>query len=185
MAPLYIALVHYPVLNKEGRVVTTSLTNFDIHDLARTSKTFGVKSCFMVTPIKVQQEMALYIKKYWQEGKGAKHNPDRNEAFSCIEVAQSIEETCLTIAKVHGKDPRLIATSARKSEKTISFNELQQDRATQEVPVLLLFGTGWGLAPEVMAGVDRVLEPIYGVDGYNHLPVRSAVAIILDRLVSR
>jgi len=183
--PLYIALVHYPVVNKEGRIVTTSLTNFDIHDLARTSTTFGVQGCFMVTPIKVQQEMAHYIRQYWQEGQGAKQNPDRNEAFNCLRVAESIEESRLTIEKTHGKPPRLVATSARKSKKSISFSELKKECETRDDPLLLLFGTGWGLAPEVIEKADALLEPIMGPGDYNHLPVRSAVAIILDRLVGR
>jgi hypothetical protein len=49
-------------------------------------------------------------------------------------------------------------------------------------PLLLLFGTGWGLTEELLAGVDRVLRPIQGNSDYNHLSVRAAVAIMLDRL---
>jgi hypothetical protein len=49
-------------------------------------------------------------------------------------------------------------------------------------PLLLLFGTGWGLTDEVIAGVDQVLLPICGMPAFNHLSVRSAVAAILDRL---
>ena len=48
--------------------------------------------------------------------------------------------------------------------------------------VLLLFGTGWGLAPEALARMDDVLEPVRGTTDYNHLSVRSAASIILDRL---
>ena len=36
---------------------------------------------------------------------------------------------------------------------------------------------------EVMEKFDYILEPIYGPCDYNHLPVRAAVAIILDRLL--
>ena len=45
-----------------------------------------------------------------------------------------------------------------------------------EAPYLILFGTGWGLTSEI-------LEPIRGKTKYNHLCVRSAVSIILDRLL--
>jgi hypothetical protein len=34
-----------------------------------------------------------------------------------------------------------------------------------------------------MEQADYILEPIYGPGEYNHLSVRSAVAIILDRLL--
>lgn len=56
---------------------------------------------------------------------------------------------------------------------------------SEEGPFLLLFGTGWGLAPQVFDEVDAVLEPISGVNGYNHLSVRSAASILLDRLLGR
>jgi hypothetical protein len=49
-------------------------------------------------------------------------------------------------------------------------------------PELLLLGTGWGLAAEVLERVDDVLEPIAGSGPYNHLSVRTAAAIVLDRL---
>ena len=36
---LAIALVHHPVLDKGGAIVTTALTNLDVHDLARSART--------------------------------------------------------------------------------------------------------------------------------------------------
>ncbi len=183
-SPVSIALVHHPVVNKEGRVVTTSLTNFDLHDLGRVTRTFGVDRFFIVTPVEVQKKMANYVKSYWREGLGVQYNPDRHEAFEGLEVASTIEESCLTLKKIHGNSPTLIATSARSAKKTISFKELRGQIRDEETPLLLLFGTGWGLAPIVLEQVSRVLEPVQGMSGYNHLPVRSAVAIILDRLFS-
>ena len=50
------------------------------------------------------------------------------------------------------------------------------------MPQVILFGTAWGLAPELLDSADQVLKPIEGTGRYNHLSVRSAVAIILDRL---
>jgi tRNA (guanine37-N1)-methyltransferase len=48
-------------------------------------------------------------------------------------------------------------------------------------PWLILFGTGHGLAAEVLERADVALPPIRpGV--YNHLSVRAAAAITLDRL---
>lgn len=186
-SPVSIALVHYPVINKEGSVVTTSLTNFDLHDLGRITRTFGVERFFIVTPVEVQQKMAHYVKNYWREGLGVRYNPDRHEAFEGLEVASTIEESCLTLKKIHDNSPTLIATSAKldkEPHKNISFKELRRQIRDENKPLLLLFGTGWGLAPDLIEKVNRVLEPIRGVSGYNHLPVRSAVAIILDRLFS-
>lgn len=180
--PIYIALVHHPVLNKHGEVVTTAVTNFDIHDLARTGSTFGVKSCFIVTPIEAQQNMVRYIHSYWREGYGATFNPDRQEAFQTIEIAKDISETCLTIKKRHGSCPRLVATTAKVTPQAISFQKLRDELPGQQDPLLLVFGTGWGLTPEFLDKASDILEPIAGPTPYNHLPVRSAVAIALDRL---
>jgi hypothetical protein len=49
--------------------------------------------------------------------------------------------------------------------------------------VLLLFGTAWGLHSEVLESADYVLKAIEGKKRYNHLPVRAAAGIIIDRLI--
>lgn len=182
MADLYLVLVHFPILNKHGKVVTTSVTNFDLHDLARTAKTFGVKSVFILTPSPEQRQMVQFIQNYWEQGRGALYNPDRSEAFSVLQTTESLEETCLTIKNVSGKSPYLVATTARLLPKALSVAGLKQRLAAPGQPVLLAFGTGHGLADEFFTHCDAVLEPIKGQGSYNHLPVRSAVAIILDRL---
>lgn len=160
----------------------TSLTNFDLHDLARTSRTYGVKKCFIVTPQAVQQNMVSYLKKYWSEGFGSTYNLDRKEAMDLLESVHSIKDSCLTIKKLHDKSPFLVATTARSGYQSITFKELQKNIQEINQPTLILFGTGWGLADEVLNQVDAILEPIRGAGDYNHLPVRSAVAIVLDRL---
>jgi hypothetical protein len=48
---------------------------------------------------------------------------------------------------------------------------------------LILLGTAWGLAQEVIDAGDGILPPISGLGNYNHLSVRSAAAIVLDRLL--
>ena len=52
-------------------------------------------------------------------------------------------------------------------------------------PLLILLGTGWGLADALIPSVSRVLAPIEGTSDWNHLSVRSAGAILLDRLFGR
>lgn len=51
-------------------------------------------------------------------------------------------------------------------------------------PIFYFFGTGWGLTNEVMDMSTYILEPIRAKCKYNHLSVRAAVAIILDRLLN-
>ena len=38
----WVALAHHPVLDKDGRIVTTAVTNLDVHDIARAARTFGL-----------------------------------------------------------------------------------------------------------------------------------------------
>ena len=52
-------------------------------------------------------------------------------------------------------------------------------------PLLLLLGTGWGLADHLIPSVTHVLTPIEGGSDWNHLSVRSAGAILLDRLFDK
>jgi hypothetical protein len=52
-------------------------------------------------------------------------------------------------------------------------------------PALVLFGTGWGLTEKVVERCERMLEPISGAGDYNHLSLRVALGIILDRIFSQ
>ena len=62
---------------------------------------------------------------------------------------------------------------------------LKEEMKRSKRPHLILFGTGWGLCEEVIDGADIVLSPICGETEYNHLSVRSAAAIVLDRLLGK
>ena len=42
MADLYVGLVHYPIYNKRMNVIAGAVTNFDIHDISRTCRTYNV-----------------------------------------------------------------------------------------------------------------------------------------------
>jgi hypothetical protein len=52
-------------------------------------------------------------------------------------------------------------------------------------PLFVLFGTAWGLDEEILTKSDYLLDPIESDAGYNHLSVRSAAAIIMDRLAGK
>ena len=41
MTPLYVALLHFPVYDKNGAVVTSAVTHMDIHDIARSGLLLG------------------------------------------------------------------------------------------------------------------------------------------------
>ncbi|MHB1651050.1 MAG: RNA methyltransferase [Desulfitobacteriaceae bacterium] len=182
MGELYLALIHAPVYNKNRAVVATSITNLDLHDIARSATTFGAKRYYIVHPAEAQQTLARRIMGFWQEGFGAEYNPDRREAFAGVHLLASLDEVLQDIQAVEGKVPLRVATDARKYHNTITYSALRQRMKTEDTPFLLLFGTGWGLLQEDVENADLILEPIYGPGEYNHLSVRSAAAIILDRL---
>lgn len=180
---IYLSLVHYPVYNKNKEVVCTSVTNFDIHDISRTCGTYDVKDYRIVVPVEAQKKLTERIIGYWQDGLGGKHNKDREKAFEITSVSESVEATIKEIEEKEGKRPLIITTSARRFSNTVSFKDLSDKIMDDDNSYLLLFGTGWGLTDEIMDMSDYILEPIRGDAKYNHLSVRSAVAIILDRLL--
>ncbi len=183
-APLYLALVHYPVLNNGGTVVTTSVTTFDIHDGARMGRVFGAKKVYYVTPVPEQQGLVHYFKDYWTEGPGGKRHANRREALLRVDCAPSLPETKAAIAAIEGKTPYTVATSAKRREdcENWAIAEFARHWKAEPSPLLLVFGTGWGLADSAFPDCDAVFPPITGPDAYNHLPVRAAIAITLDRL---
>ena len=76
-----------------------------------------------------------------------------------------------------------IATSARGNETDVSCGRLKEE-LNGNASHVLVFGTAWGLAEELIELCDYTLEPIKGAGSYNHLSVRSAASIYLDRLIN-
>ena len=146
MANLYIGLVHYPIMNKHKEVITTAITNYDIHDIARAAITYDVSKYFVIHNIPAQREL--------------------------VRTIEELEEV----------KPIVATTDARTYDNTISYARMREHLENEGRPVLVLFGTGYGMTKETMESFDYILEPIYGHGEYNHLSVRSAVSIILDRL---
>ncbi|MDY6825005.1 MAG: RNA methyltransferase [Thermodesulfobacteriota bacterium] len=176
---IYIALVHYPVLNKRGDIIASAVTNLDLHDIARAAKTYGVAEFFVVTPLADQKRLAERIVAHWTTGGGPGYNEKRAEAFALITVSETLAEAVARIETQRGRPPALVVTTARQHEGAVGCDELLRlDR-----DVLLVFGTGWGIAPSLTETADYILKPIAGVTGYNHLSVRSAVSILLDRMI--
>ena len=182
---VYVGLVHYPVYNKNMDVITTSITSLDIHDIARSARTYEVLGYYVIHPVESQQRLIKEMLDFWQTGYGSTYNPDRKEAFSRIMMVNTIDEAMADILKQEGQQPVRVTTDARIYPNTITYTRLRQEVQSGEKPYLLLFGTGWGLEEKTMCSAEYILEPIYGPGDYNHLCVRSAVSIILDRLLGK
>ena len=183
MSPVYIALIHYPVYNKNNEVVRTCLTPLDLLDIARVSRTFGVRGFYFVNSLASQMELAQIILDHWTSGWGARYNPNRKEAISLTHISPDLESVMLSVQQDWGRQPRTVATSARCETPDLDYPELRDRIRQKDEAFLLLFGTGWGLTEETMQKADYRLYPIKGPSGYNHLSVRSAVSIILDRII--
>lgn len=177
---LHCALVHYPVFLGDRKTGATSLTNLDVHDIARCSCTYGLGSFSVVTPLQDQQAILETLVQHWTTGPGGAANPDRAEAFRLIRPVSNVQEAIAGVEAHTGERPVLIGTSARAvggmTPRTLR-NLLKQR------PALILFGTGHGLAPEILDECEAVLQPLRWMSTYNHLPVRGAVAITLDRVL--
>ena len=178
-----MALVHYPVINKRGDVIASAVTNLDIHDIARAVRTYNARKFYIITPLEDQTELVKTLISHWTEGAGAAYNPKRREALETVVIRQSLETVYQDIATRHqGVYPQTIVTSARNNPDVISTRSLRE-MLESGTPYLLVFGTAWGLSQDCMDAADHILAPIQGDTAYNHLSVRSAASIILDRLL--
>lgn len=186
-AEINVALIHHPVLNKEGNIIASSITNLDLHDIARSSRTFGLRAFYAAHPTKMLRKLSEKILTHWDVGHGATFNPNRKDALSTVKVVTDLDDIVMDIRERTGRFPVMVTTSARPSDspKFITFRGLRQRFYSDEGPFLILLGTGWGLAPEIHDRADLLLEPINGFSGYNHLSVRAAAAIMFDRLLGQ
>ena len=178
----YVMEVHYPVLDKRGEKSSTAITGMDLHDIARACRTYGIKKYLLVTPIAQQREMAKRIAGHWTSGWGADYNPDRREAFSTLKIFASVQKAIAWVEEKEKKPVFKIATTAKRHAGAQHWLTLKREILRRDHSPLFIFGTGWGLHDEVMEMADAVMTPICGgKDGWNHLSVRSAVSITLDR----
>jgi hypothetical protein len=176
------ALVHFPVHDRERRVVTSAITNLDLHDISRSSLTFGLSDLFIVHPIAAQRLLAERVREHWISGSGARRIPDRTPAISILRIVSTLDDALTEL----GTGTELWVTSAKGSGTLLDFPAARAKLALDGPPVLLVFGTGWGLGDALTERADARLSSIVGrhAEGYNHLSVRAAAAIIFDRLLS-
>ena len=179
----FVALLHYPALNKKGEIINTSLTNLDLHDIARAATTYGVERYFLVQPVAAQRSLIQDLLDHWQSGFGARYNPARQQALARVAVLPGLADVSAAIEQDFGVAPKLIATHAQMDSDCIGYGDLRRKMQQEGGNYLLLLGTGWGLTPELRNQADYRLRPLFGPTDYNHLSVRSAASIMLDRLL--
>ena len=192
MAHLLVALVHHPVYDKHGDVVTSAVTNIDVPDIARSCRTYGATAFYVVTPVPAHRSLISRVMHHWEAEEQRDYNPSRNEALALVHLEPDLEGVGIDVERRYGCLPRMFATSARRHARQVSFTEMRAKLDDDGPPWLMLLGTGSGLADEVVERCDAILEPVHGYRGhdeglaapteYNHLSVRAAAAVLLDRL---
>ncbi len=175
--------MHFPVYNKSGDIVTSSVTTLDVHDISRICCTYAVDAFYVVTPLKTQQDLVQRMMDHWLSGYGAEYNPTRKAALLHTRVVNILDEVIQEVFEKDGKKPLVVIPDAKSFPKSQTYSQIKKE-ISKDHPILIVFGTGWGLERGLVERADYVLAPIEGLNGYNHLPVRAAVAIILDRLFS-
>lgn len=182
-AQVDVALIHWPVFDRAKNIVCTNVTNFDIHDIARAGRTYGVQRYFIVNRLKEQLSFVSRVLDHWRVGVGSEYNPKRKTALGMVELAETLED----VIKQYEVKPLIVTTSARElGIPRVSFKDMREKIWSDDSkPILLVFGTGFGLDESILKQADMLLAPIKGdsKDDYRHLSVRSAVSIILDRLL--
>ncbi|MGI6680765.1 MAG: RNA methyltransferase [Bdellovibrionota bacterium] len=186
MSNLNIILLHDDMVDKQKNITTTSLTMIDLHDIARSTRTYGVGNTFVCHSSPSLRKLASTLKAHWMSGFGEKYNGNRKEALTKVHIIRELDEAITFLDEKYGKLPKLIASSAKDGGKRISFT-LMKEMINSDVntPYLLMLGTGWGMSDKLLSRADYFLEPIKGPTDYNHLSVRAACAIMLDRIQGR
>lgn len=190
---VFVVLLHSPIVNRHGEEVTTAVTNLDIHDIARSCKTYGIKRYFIVNPEAEQEKLVGSILGHWNEEVAAVYHPSRAQALGNVRFLRTFEEAFNEASFLsQGQRPYVVMPDAKPLPESWSYQQLRErmeagvlsedDNGSQ--PVVIVFGTGWGVSPKFYGQVDRFLAPLKGGGTYNHLSVRAAAAIILDRLFS-
>jgi len=172
--------VHYPVLNKHGDVQASSLTNLDVHDMARVSRTYGLGGFYVTTPLEDQRVLARELLEHWVSGRGKEANPYRSQALEHVRVLEDVQSALADIALHAGRPAKVLLTSARGPE---SVSPVEVRQWLGQGPVALVLGTASGLAPQLKELAHGVVRPLRYLSEYNHLSVRSAASILVDRLL--
>lgn len=181
---VHVALVHYPINDKNGQVVCTSVTNLDLHDFSRAGTTYGLSGVWIVHPYEAQQRFIRRVMRHWTAGWGAGYNPTRKESLARTHLVDDLEQVARDIEIEEGRRPVFVGTSAKPGGNRTTYANMRKRFETEkDTPFCLVFGTGWGLHESAMFEMDVILEPIYGPTNWNHLSVRAAAGIIFDRLL--
>jgi hypothetical protein len=178
---LSVALVHHPVVDRRGDEITSTVDHLDVMDGSRLSLTYPLQRLWVVNHVSAQRAL---VERLIRHGTQAADRDEARGAFSKTAWAADLEAVVAEHERELGMRPTLVATSARSSPRDVGLAAVRE-RLHGGEPMLLLVGKAWGLAPRLLDAADLRLAPIDAGTGFNHLSVRSAMAILIDRLLGR
>lgn len=169
--------------------MATAVTNLDIHDISRTARTYGARGYFIVTPIEEQHRLMDRILGHWDKESMQEWHPYRASALGRVRRVRTFDEVISAVRSEWPEEdePEVILPDARPLPNAVSYSALKEELQApgRTRPAVVVFGTGFGVSDTFYPAVHRFLAPVYGPEGqggYNHLSVRAAAAVILDRL---
>ena len=126
MIGAYVSLLHTPVFDRNQQIITASVTNLDLHDIARSCKTYGVKKYFVVHPSPDEQALNSRIMNHWKSGYGQLSHPTRTDAFELVRLVPTFEEVVKEIELEEKARPYLVGTSAKnQGPKSVTIGDLK------------------------------------------------------------
>ena len=155
MVSLYVALVHYPVLNRRGETIASAITNLDLHDLARAARTYEIPACFMVTPLQDQQVLIRRLLDHWCQGVGKELHPDREEALKRLWIADDLATVKEAIRQEWGESPVIWATTAKEQPGAMTHRQARRLLARSRAPVSAALRHRLGVGSCSSAGSGR------------------------------
>ena len=144
MADLYVVLLHHPVYDKNGAVVTTAVTNMDVHDIGRLVRTFDAAAFYVATPVPTLRRLVERIMRHWSTGPGAAYNETRKEALALVRLANDLDAVHSRQALVSQREvdilaleeiQRLLAAAGGEDLKTLELEGAPQG-AQEDVVIL-------------------------------------------------
>lgn len=177
---LSVAIVHHPCINRLGQEICSTISEHDVFDASRLSLTYNV-NIYVVNPKPAQRELCMRLLSH---GTDSNTRASARGLFTKTSYAADLETVIQQLTTEHGAAPFVVATSAKSSNGDVSFASVRE-HMQQGRHLLLLVGKAWGLSSSVLDAADARLTPIDSGSGYNHLSVRSALAILIDRLCAR
>jgi tRNA (guanine37-N1)-methyltransferase len=172
----YCALLHGQVL--VGPTEKNGAHLFSLHNIAYSAQKYGLKKCFLITPVFEQQQKVDHLFESWK----TKEGEYGKEALTVFTFVDQLSTVIALIEKAEGSKPLIIAASSSDGDnaKIISFYD-QQDVWKHKRPILFIFDTGKGFDKTLYAKVDFLLKPIKGFSDFTYLSVGSVVSIVFDR----